>query len=136
MDIQAYSYILNGLKEYNSKLDKNYGNVVVAYPTKNTTYPHTVFDEVRNVANRSYNTPYDKVASVGYRADIYAQTKGNVTKQEIARFIAKEVDNYLTNYVGLLQVSYNVSELENDSSIYHIILTYSGNLYENRRRMI
>lgn len=136
MDIQAYSDILNGLKEYNSKLDKNYGNVVLAYPSTNPTYPYTIFDEIRNVANRDYNTPYDKVASVGYRADIYAKTKGNVSKQDIARFIAKEVDNYLTNYVGLLQVSYNVSELENDSSIYHIILTYSGNLYENRRRMI
>ena len=135
MDILAYDYIFSGLKEYNSNLTKNYGNAIVSYPTQNPTYPYTVFDEIRNVAHISYNTPYDKVASVGYRADIYAKTKGNVTKQEIARFIAKEVDKYLTN-IGLLQVSYNVSELENDSSIYHIILTYSGNLYENRRKLI
>lgn len=135
MDIVVSDIILDGLKEYNSKLDKNYGNVIMSYPSANPTYPYTVFDEIRNVANRNYNTPYDKVASVGYRADIYAKTKGSVSKREIARFIAKEVDNYLSK-IGLLQVSYNASELENDSSIYHIILTYSGNLYENRRRII
>lgn len=135
MDILAYDYILAGYKNYNNNLDKNYGNVVVSYPSTNPTYPYTVFDEIRNVANRNYNTPYDKVASVGYRVDIYAKTKGNVTKQEIARFIAQQADKYLSN-IGLLQVSYNVSELENDSSIYHIIMTYSGNLYENRRKLI
>lgn len=135
MDILAYDYILAGLKDYNNNLDKNYGNVVVSYPSTNPTYPYTVFDEIRNVANRNYNTPYDKVASVGYRVDIYAKTKGNVTKQEIARYIAQQADKYLSN-IGLLQVSYNVSELENDSSIYHIIMTYSGNLYENRRKLI
>lgn len=135
MDILAYDYILAGLEDYNNNLDKNYGNVVVSYPSTNPTYPYTVFDEIRNVANRNYNTRYDKVASVGYRVDIYAKTKGNVTKQEIARYIDKQVDNYLSN-IGLLQVSYNVSGLENDSSIYHIIMTYSGNLYENRRKLI
>ena len=67
--------------------------------------------------------------------DIYAKTKGSVSKQIIARKIAQEVDNYLTN-VGLTRASFNVSDLENDSSIYHIIMTYSGNLYENRRRFI
>lgn len=136
MDIVVSDIILDGLKEYNSKLDKNYGNVIMSYPSANPTYPYTVFDEIRNVANRNYNTPYDKVASVGYRADIYAKTKGSVSKREIARVVAKEVDNYLTNYVGLLQVSYNASELENDSTIYHIILTYSASLNENRRRII
>lgn len=135
MDILAYEYMLQGLKDYNATIEQNYGNVVVATPPTNPTYPLTVFDEIRNVANPNYNSCYERVASVGYRADIYAKTKGSVSKQIIARRIAQEVDRYLTN-VGLTRVSFNVSELENDSSIYHIIMTYSGNLHENRRNLI
>ena len=135
MDILAYEYMLQGLKDYNATIEQNYGNVVVATPPNNPTYPLTVFDEIRNVANPNYNSCYERVASVGYRADVYAKTKGSVSKQIIARRIAQEVDRYLTN-VGLTRVSFNVSELENDSSIYHIIITYSGNLHENRRKLI
>lgn len=135
MDILAYEYMLQGLKDYNATIEQNYGNVVVATPPTNPTYPLTIFDEIRNVANPRYNSCYERVSSVGYRADIYAKTKGSVSKQIIARRIAQEVDRYLTN-VGLTRVSFNVSELENDSSIYHIIMTYSGNLHENRRKLI
>ena len=135
MDILAYDYMLQGLKDYNATIEQNYGNVVVATPPTNPTYPLTVFDEIRNVSNPNYNSCYERVASVGYRADVYAKTKGSVSKQIIARRIAQEVDRYLTN-VGLSRVSFNVSELENDSSIYHIIMTYSGNLHENRRNLI
>jgi hypothetical protein len=135
MDILAYEYMLQGLKDYNATIEQNYGNVVVSTPPTNPTYPLTVFDEIRNVANPNYNSCYERVARVGYRADIYAKTKGSVSKQIIARRIAQEVDKYLTN-VGLTRVSFNVSELENDSSIYHIIMTYSGNLHENRRNLI
>ena len=135
MDILAYEYMLQGLKDYNTTIEQNYGNVVVATPPNNPTYPLTVFDEIRNVANPNYNGCFERVSSVGYRADIYAKTKGSVSKQIIARRIAQEVDRYLTN-VNLTRVSFNVSELENDSSIYHIIMTYSGNLYENRRNLI
>lgn len=135
MDILTYEYLLNGVKEYNTQIEQNYGNVVVATPPNNPTYPLTVFDEIRNVANANYNSCYERLSSVGYRVDIYAKTKGNVSKQIIARRIAQEVDEYLTN-VGLTRVSFNVSELENDSSIYHIIMTYSGNLQENKRRFI
>lgn len=135
MDILAYEYLKEGLKEFNEKSGKPRGNVVVSYPTKDTTYPHTVFDEIRNVANASYNTCFDRVASTGYVARIYAKTKGNITKQQIAREIAQMVDIYLTN-CGLLRVSYNANESINDDSIYEIIMTYSGNLHENRRKFI
>lgn len=136
MDIVVYDNILNGLKKYNNNLTQNYGNTIVGIAPTDPTYPLTVFDEIRNQANAAYNTPYDKVSSIGYRVDIFAKTKGNVTKQTIARKIAKDIDNYLTNYVGLLQVSWNLNELENDSTIYQITLTYSASLHENRRRII
>ena len=135
MNIQVYENILNGLKKHNNEIDQNYGNSIVSCPTTKPTYPLTVFEEIRNVANFSYNGCFDKVASVGYRVDIYAKTKGNVTKQTIARSIAKFVDEYLTT-IGLTRVSFNVNELENDGSIYHIIMTYSGNLHENKNSLI
>ena len=135
MDILAYDEVLQGLKAYNDSIEENYGNVVVPYPTSDTTFPHTVLDEIRNVAIPSYKSSFDRVSSVGYRADIYAKTKGKINKQIIARTIAQFVDKFLSSR-GLTRISFNISELENDSSIYHIIMTYSGNLHENRRKFI
>lgn len=135
MDILAYNYLYDGLVDMNEKSGKPRGNVIVHYPPEKPTYPLTVFDEIRNVANASYNTAFDRVSSTGYVARIYAKTKGKVDKQTIAREVAQMVDKYLT-YCGLLRISYNANESVNDNSIYEIIMTYSGNLHENRRKFI
>lgn len=135
MDILAYEYTFQNLKDYNDSLEQNYGNTVVTTPPTNPTFPLTIFEEIRNTANTAYKTAFDRVASVGYRLDIYAKTKGNLSKRIIARGIAEMLDNFLSR-IGLTRISFNVSELENDSSIYHIIITYSGNLHENRRKFI
>jgi hypothetical protein len=135
MDILAYEYLKQGLKDFNEKSGKPRGNEIVSYPTKDTTFPHTVFDEIRNVANPSFNTCYERVSSIGYVVRIYAKTKGSITKQQIAREVAQMVDTYLT-YCNLTRVSYNANESVNDSTIYEIIMTYSGNLHENRRNFI
>lgn len=133
MDIVFYDKILEDLQEK----CKIYDNTIVPYPSNQPTYPYTVFEEIRNVVNERYNTCFDRVSSMGYRVDVFAKSKSNEeNKQKIARAIAKEIDNCLTNYWGLSQISWNVIELENDSSIYHIVITYSCNLHENRRRII
>ncbi len=136
MDIQVYEDIYNGLKEYNDGLDNNYGNVVLKVAQSTPTYPYTLIDEIRNTAREEYNTTFDKVSRIGYKVDIYAKTKGNVLKQTIARQLVKEMDYFLTRVVGLTQISWNISEQENDSSIYHIIITYTASLLENRRKII
>ena len=135
MDILAYEYMLQGLKDYNATIEQNYGNVVVKYPTKNTTFPHTQFEEMRNVANPNYNSRFDRVASVGYLVKIYAKTKGSVDKLTIARTLSKIADEYLSN-IGLTRVSYNVFDNEESGAICEIVMTYSGNLHENRRNLI
>lgn len=135
MDILAYNYLYDGLVDMNEKSGKPRGNDIVRYPPSKPTYPITVFQEIRNVANASYNTSFDRVSSTGYSVRIYAKTKGNVDKQTIAREVAQMVDKYLT-YCGLLRISYNANESINDNSIYEIIMTYSGNLHENRRKFI
>ena len=135
MDILAYEYLKKGMEAYNADNGKPHGNAIVGYAPKTPTYPLTIFSEIRNTANPSYNTCYDRVASTGYSVRIYAKTKGNITKQQIAREVAQMVDTYLT-YCNLTRVSYNANESVNDSSIYEIIMTYSGNLHENRRKFI
>jgi hypothetical protein len=135
MDILAYEYMLQGLREYNDSKGNPRGSTVVPYSTKDTSYPFTVFEEIRNTANPLYNTCHDRVASVGYRVDVYAKTKGNITKQQIARECAQVADEYLTA-IGLERISFNVIEEGQDGVIYHVIMTYSGNLHENRRKLI
>ena len=134
MDILAYEYLREGLSEYNQLKGKPYGNVVVPYSTTDTTYPHTVFGEIRNVGTR-LNSDFDRVASVGYSIRIYAKRKGDFTKETIAREVAKMCDDYMS-HLKLSRVSYNANESINDNSIYEIIMTYSGNLHENRRKFI
>ena len=136
MDINVYDNIIDGLKQYNATLKESYGNVIVEFPSANPTYPYTVVSEVRNVPDRRYNTRYQKVSSLGYRVDIFAKSKGNIKKSKIARCLMKDIDDFLTNTVGLTQTSYNSSDNENDASIYYISLTYSMSFDENKRRII
>lgn len=135
MDIHAYDYIVKGLENYNDLKEKPFGNTIVEIAPTKPTYPLTVVDEIRNVAIKDYNTEYGKFSNLGFRIDIFAKTKGKISKKTIAREIANLVDEYFSS-IGLPRVSFNVSELENDSSIYHIIMTFSGTLNEYRRKFI
>lgn len=135
MDILAYNYLWNGLADFNEKSGKPRGNVIVHYPSANPTYPYTVFDEIRNVTNPSFKSAFERVASTGYVVRVYAKTKGKIDKQTIAREVAQMIDKYLSG-VNLTRVSFNANESINDNSIYEIIMTYSGNLHENRRNFI
>jgi hypothetical protein len=134
MDILCYEYLKEGLKKYNEEIGKPYGNIVVEKRASNTTYPHTVFNEIRNVGT-NFNSDFDRVASVGYSVRIYAKNKGKFDNQTIAREVAQFVDRYLS-YFKLSRISFNANESLNDNSIYEIIMTYSGNLHENRRNFI
>lgn len=135
MDILAYEYLKQGLIEYNEKMGKPHGNAIVGYAPKDPTYPLTVFDEIRNTANSAYNTCFERVSSTGYSVRVSAKKKGKIDKQTIAREIAQFIDRYLTAF-NLTRISYNANPSVNDDSIYEIIMTYSGNLHENRRKFI
>lgn len=135
MDIQVYEDIYESLEVYLEK-DNEFENTLVHYPTTDTSYPFTVFEEIRNVANSRYNTCFNRLSSVGYKVEIYAKDIGKFDKQTIARKIAKQVDDFLTNYVGLTRVTYLPDNLVNDASQYRITMTYNGTLFENRRKFI
>lgn len=134
MDILAYEYLKEGLETYNEENGKPYENDVVGKAPKTPTYPLTIFNEIRNVST-DLNSPHERVASVGYSVKIEAKNKGKIGNQTIAREIAQFV-NYYLEYFNLKRISYNENTSVNDDSIYEIIMTYSGNLHENRRKFI
>jgi hypothetical protein len=134
MDIQVYENILQGLKDYNESIGKPYNNVVVRYPTADTTYPVTVFRETTNLANPRFKGCFDRVATVGYSLEVFAKQKNKIQKDKIAREVACELNTYLTQVVGLNQVGFNYVPQINDNSICRVVVTYTGQLHENRQR--
>lgn len=134
MDILTYEGLKEGMKSYNDKYGKPYGNSIVGKSPKNPTYPLTIFNEIRNVST-SINSVADRVGSMGYSVRIEAKNKGKVENQTIAREVAQFINRYLEHF-NLTRISYNENTSVNDDSIYEIIMTYSGNLHENRRKFI
>lgn len=138
MDIKINKLIYEGLVNYNNSLDNNYGNTILdLVPLERKQFPYTIVRAIRDTANVNYNTCYGRISSKGYRVDIYAQNKGTKLKRnDIAEYLAQQIDKYMGNIVGLDRVSYNAIDLENEGTTYHIIITYSGNLDEYRRKFI
>lgn len=134
MDILTYEGLKEGMKSYNDKYGKPYGNSIVGKSPKNPTYPLTIFNEIRNVST-SINSVADRVGSMGYSVRIEAKNKGKIDNQTIAREVAQFINRYLEHF-NLTRISYNENTSVNDDSIYEIIMTYSGNLHENRRKFI
>lgn len=138
MVIEVYDEILEVLKEYNETLKaENYGNEIVSVSTSDTTYPQTVFEEIRNDPSRRTNMkPLDRVDNLGYELEIYAKDKGKIKKRTIARTVMKQLDDFLTQRIGLQQLSMNPVPNVNDSSIYRINIRYSAQYFENRAKIL
>lgn len=138
MDINIYDEIYNSLEKYMAGNPIGlYGAALVHYPSTSPTYPYVVFDEVRNQSfGRSYGEVSDKVASLGYRVRVYGKTKGSASKMKIARSIVGMVDEFLTEYVGLKQVSSNPDPNIADGDLYGIVVMYETKYYENRKNII
>lgn len=135
MDILFYDKINQELKNHNEKYGKPYGNEIVPHAVSQTHYPHTVFQEIRNTTNTQFNSPHDRVASVGYRIDVYAKDKNTLDRETIARQVAYIMDKFFTNR-NVPRVSFNVMFEGQNQSICHIIMMYDSNLSEFRRNFI
>jgi hypothetical protein len=94
-----------------------------------------MISEIRNTANPSYNTPFERVASIGFSVDIYAQSQGDISKKTIARELAKLADEYMSA-INLLRSGFVPDGLVRDASLHRIIMTFTGSLHENTRRII
>ena len=138
MDIQVYDAIKDGLKAHFAALNltKSYNPDIVGFEPSNPKYPMIKIDESRNVPYGNFTGKREKVASLGYRIDIYAKTTGSLSKQHIARTLAKHCEDYL-NCIGLKLVSWN--RFENDGlngDLYHIIMMYNASYNENRQTIL
>lgn len=137
MDIQVYDAIKQGLKDHfvDLNLSKAYNPNVVGFSPSNPTYPMVKVQETRNVPSQFYGSR-ETIANLGYKVDVYAKQQVGVSKQDVARKLAKHCNDYMT-CIGLRQVSYN--EFENDGlngDLYHIVLMYSANYFEQRQTIL
>ena len=135
MDILTSDLIYNGLKEFIASRGNPYDCAVVDEEPYEPTYPLIVIHEIRNTANARYNTPFERVASIGFSVEIYAQSMGEISKKQIARELAKLADEYMSA-INLLRSGFVPDGLVRDASLHRIIMTYTGNLHENTRRII
>lgn len=138
MQTELYDEIKKGLQEHFASLNlsKSYKPSVVGFEPSSPTYPLIVVDEVDNTPYQNMANFRQTVASVSYKVDIYAETKGSITKQQIARTLMKHCDDYC-RCVGLKQVSMNA--FPNDGTngkLYHIILMYSARFFENKQYFV
>ncbi len=138
MEIELYEIIKKGLQDYikSLNLSKSLNPSVVGFEPSNPTYPLVIIDEVNNVPYQNMRSVRQTVSDKSYRVDIYAETKGSISKQEIARKIMKYCDDYLT-HIGLKQLSMNI--FANDGTngkLYHIVLMYSARYFENKQYFV
>jgi hypothetical protein len=138
MEIELYDNIKKGLQDHikSLNLSKSYNPSVVGFEPSEPSYPLVIIDEVNNVPYQNMRNFRQTVSDKSYRVDIYAETKGSISKQEIARMLMKHCNDYLT-CIGLKQVSMNT--FANDGTngkLYHIVLMYSARYFENKQYFV
>ena len=138
MEIELYEKIKNGLQDHikSLNLSKSYNPSVVGFAPSEPKYPLVIIDEVNDAPHLNMVSFRQIVSDKSYRVDIYAETKGSISKQEIARTLMKHCNDYLT-CIGLKQVSMNT--FANDGTngkLYHIVLMYSARYFENKQYFV
>lgn len=138
MDIEVYDSIKKGLEEhFNSlNLSKSYKPAVVGFEPSKPTYPMVKIQEIRNIPDSRFYGRLETVANLGYKVDVYAKQQTGVSKQDVARKVAKHCNDYLT-CIGLRQVSWN--EFENDGvngDLYRVTIMYNTNYFEQRKTIL
>jgi len=138
MNNEIFDAIYNGLSAFLTENNKScYSAKICSMPPANPTYPLVMFDEVRNVkSGHSFGEIPDKVSSLGYQADIYGKAKGTSNRRTVARAVATVVDSYLSDFVGLHRMSFNVTPVEAGGELYRITIMYDKKIYENKKSLI
>lgn len=132
MDTSIFDFLYQELKEYARSDNFAYSvDVLPSYPTK-PKYPVVIFSEIDNTRKEEYNTDRERVSRLAFRVDIYAKSIKCKEAVFIGRDIARLLDRFLTKN-GLRQLSFSSNDSPNEYSIYHIIMVYRNNLYENKK---
>lgn len=138
MQTELYDKIKEGLQDNFASLglSKSFNPSVVGFEPSEPKYPLIIIDEVDNTPYQNMSHYRQTVASVSYKIDIYAKTSGSITKQAIARELAKHCDNYC-KCINLKQVSFNTfPNTGTNGAIYHIALMYSARYFENKQYFV
>jgi hypothetical protein len=138
MEIELYEKIKNGLKDHIESLElpKIENPSVVGVAPTSPKYPLIIIDEIGNPPYQNMIGLRQTVRDMSYRVDIYAEDKGSLSKQMLARKLMKVCDEYLT-HIGLKQISMN--PFQNDGvngKLYHIVLVYSVRYFENKQYFV
>ena len=138
MQTELYDKIKEGLQDHFKKLElsKSFNPSVVGFETSDPKYPLIIIDEVDNTPYQNMTSFRQTVSSVSYKIDIYAKTSGSITKQTIARELAKHCNDYCKS-INLKQVSFNTfPNTGTNGAIYHITLMYSARFFENKQYFV
>ena len=138
MEIELYDNIKKGLQDHikSLKLPKNQNPDVVGFEPSSPKYPLIIIDEIANNPYQNMRNNLQTVSDKSYRVDIYADTKGDISKQETARKLMKYCNDYLT-CIGLKQSSMNTfSNDGTNGKLYHIVLMYSARYFENKQYFV
>lgn len=138
MQTELYEKIKEGLQNHFASLglSKSFNPKVVGFAPSTPEYPLIIVDEVDNTPYQNMSHFRQTVSSVSYKVDIYAKTNGNITKQAIARTLAKHCNDYCES-IKLKQVSYNVfPNVGTNGAVYHITMMYSARFFENKQYFV
>lgn len=138
MQTELYDKIKEGLQDHFASLglSKSFNPSVVGFEPSEPKYPLIIIDEVDNTPYQNMSNYRQTVASVSYKIDIYTKTSGSITKQTIARELAKHCNDYC-KCVNLKQVSFNTfPNTGTNGAIYHITLMYSARYFENKQYFV
>ncbi len=138
METELYTQIFNALEAYVKEHYTDMSVSVCHYSPEEPAYPIVILDETRNTPYSSFKGFVERVASIGYRIDIYARTvDGEQTKQSICRALAKVCDEFMTGKAGLRQISWNaVDGAGTNGELYRVMITYTGAYLENKQRIL
>ena len=138
MQTELYDKIKEGLQDHfvSLGLSKSFNPSVVGFEPSDPKYPLIIIDEVDNTPYQNMTSFRQTVSSVSYKIDIYAKTSGSITKQTIARELAKHCIDYCKS-INLKQVSYNAfPNVGTNGAIYQITLMWSARFFENKQYFV
>ena len=135
MNIKVYEDIKTNLEKF--MIDKGYSGKIVGFAPNQPNYPLIIIKEIRNVPFEKYNKLIETIANLSYRIDIYAKQIENKSKEDVARELAFNCNEFMTKNVGLFQNSWNIVDNDGQNGeLYHIIIIYSRKYFEQRLRFI
>ena len=131
MDITIKDRILDGLKVFMAEMPLQTGLTlaIVGKAPFSPTYPLLKFTEARNVTMPIGYNRRQRIASLGFRLDVYMSSDEIYDKEDVVRNVIFYANQYLTEVTGLRCMSVNYF----DEEPYRGQAMYSCDYFENKQ---